>query len=429
LAEFASTATEVKVSRLPNGLRVATYAKPINTVTVAVFANTGANNEVEAENGISHFLEHMAFKGTNARSSKDIVYEVESIGADINAFTSRNLTAYHVTGLASHIPVALDILSDVLTNSTFTEADIASEKIVVHQEINEYADQLDSQAMDTWFRTAFPAQAAGRPILGSTENVASFTREMITDYMARNYHADTLIVIGVGNVDHDTFVKEAAERFSDIPASNQQPQETVQYVGGTAAVVDDRFEQPSVTTSWYIPGPYEKTHLNYKMLALLLGGGMSSPMFQEVREARSLCYSVQTGIYPLSSQGSLFYIDGATTAPKVAEFLESSAGELAKVAKGIIADADWNRVRNQVVTQIFKIEDRSTGMAQKIASDLFHNGEVRGLAEIAQDFADVTKEDVIAAAKAIVESVPTVVVYGNIDATIDYGNIVQKALA
>lgn len=219
--DFEAATEAVQITVLPNGVTVATARKPIHTVLVSVFANVGARNETEAENGISHFLEHMAFKGTTTRSPKDIVVEIERLGADINAFTSRSMTAYYVVGLPDHINPALDILSDVLKNSTLDPEEIAREQNVVVQEIHESMDDIQSIAYDALSSTAYPNQPMGRPILGPEANVRSFDHTMVADYMARHYGAEALTVIAVGNVNHETFVAEAAIRFGEIEAHDK----------------------------------------------------------------------------------------------------------------------------------------------------------------------------------------------------------------
>lgn len=422
-----SSGEPVKMSVLPNGVTVATMNTAIHTVHVSVFANVGSRFETEQENGLSHFLEHMAFKGTTTRSARDISWQIERLGSDINAFTSQNATAYFVTGLPNHISSALDILSDVLTNSVMSPDEIAREQEVVVQEIHESNDDISDIAFSAFNATAFPDQPVGRHILGSEENVRSFDNAMLSDYMNRHYHAGGLIVMAIGRVDHDEFVAEAQVKFGNIAMSETQTPVPANYVGGTAVVKDDRYDQAHLFIGFPAPGSYSDECCSFDLLSDILGSGMSSPLFQEVREKRGLCYSVGSGLSQQPDQ-SMFIIHGSTTADKVDEFLVTSCNELVKIAKGEIEDSDWERARNQIISHIVTRFDSTTKLARTLADDFFNLGRIQTMDEIISSYMAVTQEQVIAAANALLLTKPTIVVAGNATEA-DYETLVSEALA
>ena len=425
---FKTVTDDVKISVLPNGLTVVSAKKSINTVTVSVFANVGTQNESEAENGISHFLEHMAFKGTDTRSPKDIVMEVEILGANVNAFTSRSLTAYYVNGLPDHIDPALDILSDVIKNSTLPIDEIEREKDVVVEEIHENNDDIHSVGFDALLSVCYPAQPAGRTTLGSEENVRSFDHDMLSSYLNRYYHAGSLLVMAVGNVDHEAFLASATARFGDIERRDYIQPDIASYVGGSKNVIDTSYDQAHLYVAFEAPGSNSADFARFDLLSDVLGGGMSSPLFQEVREKRGLCYSVSSGMMD-GADTSLFIIDGSTTPDKVNDFLGRACGELAKIAAGHVDENDWKRARNQVIRRVISRSDGASGSARTIAHDLFSYGRVRSTDEMMAVYSGVTKEDIVRAAQELIASKVSVAVVGNASDNDDYTPLVSQCLA
>jgi predicted Zn-dependent peptidase len=402
-----------RISTRPNGLTVVTVSRPFQTAFVGVFNCVGARNETEAENGISHFLEHMAFKGTTSRSPKDIVFEVEKLGSDINAFTSKNMTAYHIAGLPQHVGRSLDILADIMLNPTMPLDEIAREKEVVIEEIHESEDNIHDIAMNALMATAFPNQPGGREVLGTIENVESFTRDILLDYMHRHYHANNMIIVGVGPLDHDEFVTMVAERFDALEGRQKIQPEPIKYVGGQTVIRDERFDQTHVFIGYQAPGAYDKNFARYEMLSEVLGTGMSSPLFQTVREEKALCYSIQSGTMQ-GRETSLFIIAGSCSPEKLDPFINTSYGELVKIANGELSDDDFNRARNQSRIQKLSILDKPMLLACQIVEGIFYNdGVLISPEESIAIYEAVTKEDIIAAAKALIATQSTVVVVGN----------------
>lgn len=418
--------SQFQITTLSNGVRVATRQLPTKTVLTAVFANVGARCESKEENGLSHFLEHMAFKGTPSRDAKQIVSEVELLGSSVNAFTSRGVTAYFVTGLSEYGETSLDILADVIQNSLMDPEEIAREQEVVVQEIAESNDDIDAIAFNTLVETAFPDQPTGRPILGPEENVRSFTTESLKGYVAKHYHADNLVVVAVGDVDHDEFVALSEARFSGIARGSQANVEPAVYVGGQSVYQDDRFDQAQVFIGFPAPGVEDDSYAVYDLLGDVLGGGMSSPLFHEVREKRGLCYSVGTGLIA-QHEKSVLVIQGSTTPKNLNEFISVSAEQLGKIAKGEVDPADFTRAKNTVKVQVAKREEKAMSLARAAVNDLFIRGSVRDVEDVLAVYDAVTLEDVIAAAKGLLDVKMTVVVAGNAP-EIDYEALVSQGL-
>ncbi len=420
----------VEFATLPNGIIVATAHKDINTMNVTVAVNVGARFETQRENGLSHFLEHMAFKGTETRGPKDIALEIETLGADINAFTSRTMTAYHVTGLNSHVTAALDILSDVLKNSTLPLEEIAREKEVVIQEIHESQDDINDIAYNAFSRTAYPNQSIGRPILGDAENVRSFDQELIREYMKKYYHAGSMMVIGVGDINHSEFVALVSERFGDLANLGENTFETAEYVGGTTLVSDERYDQAHILLGFPAPSPYSDDFPRFKLLSDVLGSGMSSPLFQEVREKRGMAYSIGSGMMRQSDH-SVLVVQSATTAMHIESCLEITCQEIMKIANGEIQDSDWSRARNQVFLQLAHRSDKVSGIAPLIATEMFTLNKVISINDLYEQYTSVTKEDVIRAAKELILTVPSIAIAGNTggDGLRNPSEIVQEILS
>jgi predicted Zn-dependent peptidase len=417
----------VQVTVLPNGLTVATAKRPSQTVVTSVIVQVGGRFETESETGMSHFLEHMAFKGTPTRSPKDITLDVEILGADINASTGKNATSYYITGLPEHIGISLDLLADVLRNSIFPENEIVSEKNVVCEEISESNDSINDVAEDALSDIAYPNQPMGRPILGSADNVNSFTRDMIVDYVGRFYKAGSMVVVGAGAVEHEAFVQAVIARFGDLPASERPKPVPAAYVGGEKRNIDTTYDQAHVYVGLPAPGRWEEDHAAYAVLCDILGTGMSAPLFQEVREKAALCYSVGSFLMN-NDDSSLFIIGGSTNSEKVENFINASCAELTKIANGEIEESAWFRAQNQIRRQLSQCSDSLMMKASFLSTQIFGLGRVRSIAEIKDTYTRVTKEQVIAAARTLISSNPSVVVAGNA-ADVPYMPIVKAAFS
>lgn len=417
----------VQVTVLPNGVTVATSKRDVQTVITTVGVMAGGRFENENEAGISHFLEHMAFKGTPTRDALTITQEAEILGADVNASTGKNSTKYIISGLPEHIATSLDILADVIQNSTFPKDEIEREQEVVCEEIAQTHDDLQDWTTEALFETAYANQPMGRSILGTPENVRSFTKENLQDYVNRFYHAASIVVTAVGCVDHESFVRDVEARFGQMAVSERPTASRAVYTGGETRVIETTYDQAHIILAFDAPGRWEAAYAPYNFLADLIGTGMSAPLFQEIREKRGMCYSVGSAMFE-SDDNSLFLIHGSTGPEKVEKMMQLACAELAKVAAGEINETDWTRARNQFRRQLAQFSDSLMMKSSSMISQLLGQGRVQSTEEVRAVYDNVTKEQVIAAAKALLTSEPTVVVAGNAP-DVPYMPIVKAALA
>jgi predicted Zn-dependent peptidase len=283
----------VRITTLANGLRVVSEAMPrLQTASVGVWVDVGARYEPAEANGVAHMLEHMAFKGTATRSARAIAEEIERVGGSLNAYTSREHTAYYARILAGDVELAADLLADILQRSTFDPAELEKERHVVLQEIGQVRDTPDDLVFDLLQEASYPDQPMGRAILGPEAIVASMPREALLEYMARHYGPARLVFSGAGKVEHDRLVDLASRLFGELPATNGRPAEPACYHGGTR--IERRPDLEQVHLCLAVEGvPYhDPDHFVLQVLSTALGGGMSSRLFQEARENRGLCYSI-----------------------------------------------------------------------------------------------------------------------------------------
>jgi predicted Zn-dependent peptidase len=281
-----------QITTLDGGLRVATETMAnVQTVSVGVWIDVGARYEAPEVNGVAHMLEHMAFKGTERRSARALAEAIENVGGQLNAYTSREQTAYYARVLADDLPLAVDLLADILQHSIFDEAELARERTVILQEIGQVQDTPDDLVFDLFQETAYPGQALGRSILGPAEIVAAMPRVALVDYMAHHYGPEHLVLAAAGKVEHGRLVELAERLFRELPAPAPHAAEPAHYEGG------ERREERDLEQAHLLLGlpafPYtDDDFYALQVLSTMLGGGMSSRLFQEVRENRGLAYSV-----------------------------------------------------------------------------------------------------------------------------------------
>ena len=283
----------VRVTRLPSGLSVVTDDMPhLKTASLGVWVGSGSRDETAGEHGISHLIEHMAFKGTKRRTARQIAEEIEAVGGDINAATSVESTAYYARVLKDDVPLAIDVLSDILSAPAFDAEELRREQNVIVQEIGATEDAPDDLVFDRLQETAFPKQSVGRSILGTPDTVRSFTPDSLRTYLTRNYRGPDMLVAAAGAVDHDSIVAEAEKRFASFGGPAAPVPEKATFSGGMRVEPRD-LEQ--VHIAFALEGLQTGAPELYSLQVFtnVLGGGMSSRLFQEVREKRGLCYTIQ----------------------------------------------------------------------------------------------------------------------------------------
>ena len=335
----------VRETTLPNGLRVATDAMAgVETTSVGIWVDVGARNETPELNGVSHMLEHMAFKGTGRRTARGIAEEIEAVGGHLNAFTSREQTAYVARVVADDVPLAVDILADILQHSAFEEQELERERAVVIQEIGQTRDTPDDLVFDRLQEVAFPDQPLGRSILGTVEHVAGFDRRTLRSYMGAHYRASGMVAAASGKVDHGAFADLVERGFGELPGGGGGAFEAGRFRGGDWRERRD-LEQVHLTLGF--PGvPFDDDDFHAaQVLATVLGGGMSSRLFQEVREVRGLAYSIFSFSSSYMDCG-LFGIYAGTGPDEIEELVAVVCGQLGDVAAGI-DEEELARARTQ----------------------------------------------------------------------------------
>src|SRR5712671_1137667 len=322
------------VTRLKSGLVVVTDAMPhLQTASLGVWVGAGSRDEQPDEHGISHLLEHMAFKGTSRRTARQIAEEIEAVGGDLNAATGVEATAYYARMLKADVPLALDVLSDILSDPAFDPEELQREQNVIVQEIGASEDAPDDLVFERLQETAFPNQPIGRSILGTRESVRSFDRRKLAAYLSRNYRAPDMVVAAAGAVDHQAVVDEVERRFSKFSGPAAAAPESARFVGGSCIETRD-LEQVHVALA--MPGvPQRDPNLfNLQVFTTILGGGMSSRLFQEVREIRGLCYSIYAFHAPYSDTG-MFGLYAGTDASDLPELMRVVVDEIGNAAESI----------------------------------------------------------------------------------------------
>ena len=383
---------DVKVTTLKNGLRVISDPMPgLETSAVGVWVDTGARHETAAENGISHVLEHMAFKGTSKRSALQIAEVIESVGGHLNAYTSRDQTAYYARVLKDDVPLAVDILSDILQHSVFDEQEIAREKEVIVQEIGQTFDTPDDIIFDYLQETSYPDQPIGRSILGTVSQVRGFERGMIADYMNRHYLGPGMVLSASGAIDHDALVRLAEEAFGELSASGGYEMEPAVYRGGDYREAR-KLEQVHYALS--VPGAsyMDDDYYALQILSGLLGGGMSSRLFQEIRERRGLCYSVFSFASSFMDSGT-FTVYAGTGEEHINELSHVLTDELRRVSDDL-STSEVERAKAQLKASLLMGMEGPAARAEVHARQLQIYGRVLPAAEITESIDAVSLEEV-----------------------------------
>ena len=377
----------VRLDRLENGLRVVTQDAPhLETAALGLWVEAGSRFEPAEINGVSHVLEHMAFKGTARRSAKDIVEQIEAVGGHLNAYTSREQTAYHARVLKDDVGLAIDILADILQNSVFAEDELAREREVIVHEIGEALDTPDDLIFDHFQEAAYPDQPLGRTILGPVEIVADMSRETLLDYMAGHYSAPRMVLSAMGRVDHDEIVAQAAEAFGALATRNDARQAPASYIGGERRTTRE-LEQLHVVMGFDGVAYGDADYYVQQVLAQLLGGGMSSRLFQEVREKRGLAYSVFCFAASYLDGGTLGIYAG-TSAGQVGELIPVLCGELLRLGE-TVTEGEIARVRAQIKASLLMAMESPSARCEQMARQLLIFGR------------PLTTEEIVAQIEAI----------------------------
>ncbi|MFS8038738.1 M16 family metallopeptidase [Xanthobacter sp. AM11] len=370
----------VQITTLDNGITVVTdEMSHLGTASLGIWVGAGARDEQENEHGISHLLEHMAFKGTRRRTARRIAEEIEQVGGDINAATSVEQTSYNVRVLGEDVGLGLDILADILTEPAFAPDELEREKNVIVQEIGAVMDTPDDLVFDLFQECAFPGQSVGRSILGTPETVRGFHRDQLGAYLGRTYRGPRMVVAGAGAVEHARLVADAGARLKSIAPAGKPELPLATYAGGTQLVARD-LEQVHVLLGLegcsYHHGDYHAV----QVLANVLGGGMSSRLFQEVREERGLCYSIYAFHWSYADTG-LFGIYAGTDTGDVGELCDAVIEQVLDTAE-TVTDTEVARAKAQMKVGLLAALESSGARADQLARQILGFGRVIPVEEI-----------------------------------------------
>lgn len=419
----------VEITTLSNGLRIVTHQMAhLETVSLGVWVAAGARHELPAEHGISHLIEHMAFKGTSRRSARAIAEEIEQVGGELNAATSLETTSYYARVLKGDEPVALNILADILLDPLHAPDELEREREVILQEIAATRDSPDEIAYDLIHDVAFPAQPVGRPILGSPASVKSFQTTDLKSFIARHYGATRMVVSAAGAVEHGPFVRHVEALFGGLTAGGAAVQEAARYRGGTLAS-EKPFEQTHVLAGFQGPAYGRPEFYTGQVFSGLLGGGMSSRLFQEVREKRGLCYSIYSSAWGFNDSG-LFCIHTATGMETMAELIDVLSVELKALAADGPTAGEVARAKAQLKAGLLMSLESSGARAEQMARHLIAHRRLLSNAELIASVEAVTPERLRDfAAWLLTSGKPSVAVVGAGKASMKHATALERALA
>ena len=402
----------IQVTKLKNGMRVATdYMSTVETASVGAWVAVGTRHEEPKLNGISHLLEHLAFKGTKKRTAFSIAEEIEAVGGQLNAYTSRENTAYYAKVLKEDVGLAIDIISDIIQYSTIKSCELERECEVVIQEIHQSYDTPDDIIFDHFHETAYPNQAVGRPVLGNANLIKNIDRNTLLDYMRMQYSASKIVIAAAGNVEHDYLVDLAEGAFSNLHRDLNCTNEQISYQGGDYREIRD-LEQAHIVMGLDGVSYKDPDYYTMSVLSTLLGGGMSSRLFQEVREKRGLVYSVYSFISNFED-GGIFGIYAGSGQNEVRELLPIICCEIQKLTENI-SDGEIDRARCQLKSSTLMALESTASRSEQIARQLQIFNRIIPVKEVIKRIEEVSATDLKRAAQRLLNSKLTFTALGAI---------------
>ncbi len=416
-----------RLTTLTNGFRVLTDSmNEVDSVAISVWINAGGRFEVKENCGIAHFLEHVAFKGTKNRSAFDIAKEFDKIGGQFNAYTSKEFTVYHAKVLKENFPTGLDIIADILLNPVFDSIEIERERKVVLQEIAQTNDNPDDILYDKYVETAYPNQALGRPILGRKELVNSFEDKHLQDFMAQHYHSRNMLLSVAGNIEHEQVVDFSKKSFANLPEKkNFANMKEAKYIGGEFREKRD-LEQVHVYLGFNGLNYYSEDYYNIQVMSLILGGGMSSRLFQEIRERRGLSYSISSFSQNYKDSGML-NIYCATEYNKVETVLDIVIQEMKKMIDCVTQD-ELDRAKSQIKSSLLMGMESNSSRADITASSYMKYNRHISKQEILEKINETTVKTIQRLMESILfgRSSCTIASIGKIENVPQYYDILKK---
>ena len=417
----------VQTHTLSNGLRVVTEHMPgLESAALGIWVLAGGRHERVEQNGIAHFLEHMAFKGTTTRSALQIAEAIEDVGGFINAYTSREVTAYYTRVLREDTSLALDVIADILMNPVFDQREIEVERGVILQEIGQAHDTPDDVIFDWLQEEAYPDQPIGRTILGPSERVSAFSREDLLRFVAEHYGPEQMILSAAGAVDHDQLVKEAEAKFGSL-AKRPLIEATPSLFRGGQKIVEKDLEQVHFTIGFDSPNYRDPDIYTAQIYGTAMGGGMSSRLFQEIREKRGMCYTIfaQAGAY---SDTGLTMLYAGTSAEQIEELALVCMDEMKRAAEDM-SEAEVQRARAQMKAGLLMGLESPSSRVERMARMIQIWGRVPDLSETIERVDAVGTYDVRKFAEALVDAKSAMALYGPVSKAPDLETLKKRLAA
>ena len=418
----------ISITTLDNGFRIVTEnMSGLKSASVGIWIDTGGRNETLKQNGIAHFLEHMAFKGTLKRSSLDIAQAIENVGGYINAYTSREMTAYYARVLENDVPLAIDVISDILLNPIFDKQELETERGVILQEIDQSLDTPDDVIFDWLQETAYPDQPLGRTILGSTERVKNFSQDDLIGFVSDHYGPEQMVLSAAGAINHEEVVSQAKSLFDKkVPIKKSKAVRSL-YSGGELQVEKD-LEQAHFALAFEAPGYLSESIYASQIYSIALGGGMSSRLFQEIREKRGLCYTIfaQAGAY---SDTGLLTIYSGTSSENLKNLSDITISEMKRAAIDF-EQAELDRARVQMKAGMLMGLESASSRVERLARMLIIWNRIPSLDEVVQKIDAVSLEDVRSfASNILLDKKPSLATYGPAANEISFNKLVDTLVA
>lgn len=422
----------VEMSKLASGLTIVTDRMPhLETAALGVWAGVGGRDEKPNEHGISHLLEHMAFKGTTTRSSREIVEEIEAVGGDLNAGTSTETTSYYARVLKADVPLALDVLADILANPAFEPDELEREKNVIVQEIGAAQDTPDDVVFEHLNELCYPDQPMGRSLLGTAKTLRAFNRDMLRGYLSTHYRGPDMVVAAAGAVDHGQVVAEVEKRFASFEATPGPKPQSAQFGQGGVKVVHRELEQAHLTLALEGVPQADPSLFSLQVFTNILGGGMSSRLFQEVREKRGLCYSIYSFHAPYTDTGFFGLYTGTdpADAPEMMEVVVDIMNESVET----LTEAEIARAKAQMKAGLLMALESCSSRAEQLARHVLAYGRPQTVQELVARIDAVSVESTRDAARALLlRSRPAVVALGSgrgLDTAVSFAEGLTRARA
>ena len=418
----------LKLTTLPNGLRVATrLMSGLHSAALGIWVNAGGRNERADQNGIAHFLEHMAFKGTTTRTALQIAEAIEDVGGYVNAYTSRETTAYYVRVLQEDVALAFDVMADIVLNPIFDPREIEVERGVILQEIGQSLDTPDDIIFDWLQAAAYPDQAIGRTILGPADRVSSFGKPDLAGFVSENYGPGQMVIAAAGAVDHDAIVRLAEAAFGHLKPVNQPSREAARWQGLETRKIK-KLEQAHFAMALEGPGYLDPDFYAAQIFSSAVGGGMSSRLFQKIREEHGLCYTIfaQSGFH---DDTGMLTVYAGTGADDIAKLANLTVDEIKRAAEDL-TEAEVARAKAQLRASLLMALESPTAQAERMARTLAIWGRIPDPAEVAEKIAAVSMVEIRDhAIRLLSQPRPALALYGPVKSAPSRDDLTERLAA